>query len=238
MTNLARVVIVPTVTSKIELLCYGYYVDPRPIFVVAKTRKALVNHVVNSTKDKKERYDGETLYYILHIDALIDAIKRLPAVRDSKELTNFKKLLPNILEDYIKSDLEDKLEPVEEVKREITEHVRKTEEEVEEFLTMNQLHLEDDEFFIQESKIQLAAEANAKRVMLKSKMEAEDFLKECEDKKDTSKEDTQCCENCKKVKELEAEIKVLDALVSWIENKAFDYEDEVYRLRKQLNKLL
>ena len=46
------------------------------------------------------------------------------------------------------------------------------------------------------------------------------------------------CENCKKVKELEAEIKVLDALVSWIENKAFDYEDEAYRLRKQLNSLL
>ena len=181
MTNLARVVIVPTVTSKIELLCYGYYVDPRPIFVVAKTSKALVNHVVNFAKDKKERYDGETLYYILHIDALIDAIKRLPAVRNSKELTNFKKLLPNIFEDYIKSDLEDKLEPVEEVKREITEHVSKTEEEVEEFLTENQLHLEDDEFFIQESKIQLAAEANAKRVMLKSKIEAEDFLKECEE---------------------------------------------------------
>ena len=152
MTNLARVVIVPTVTSKIELLCYGYYVDPRPIFVVAKTSKALVNHVVNSAKDKKERYDGETLYYILHIDALIDAIKLLPAVGNSKELTNFKKLLPNILEDYIKSDLEDKLEPVEEFKREITEHVSKTEEEVEEFLTENQLHLEDDEFFIQESK--------------------------------------------------------------------------------------
>ena len=169
MTNLARVVIVPTVTSKIELLCYGYYVDPRPIFDVAKTSKVLVNHVVNFAKDKKERYDGETLYYILHIDALIDAIKRLPAVGTSKELTNFKKLLPNILEDYIKSDLEDKLEPVEEVKREITE------------------------------------------------------------------EDTQCCENCKKVKELEAEIKDLDALVSWIENKAFKYEDEAYRLRKQLN---
>ena len=169
MTNLARVVIVPTVTSKIELLCYGYYVDPRPIFVVAKTRKALVNHVVNSTKDKKERYDGETLYYILHIDALIDAIKRLPAVRDSKELSNFKKLLPNILEDYIKSDLEDKLEPVEEVKREIAE------------------------------------------------------------------EDNQCCENCKKVKELEAEIKDLDEYISWIETKAFDYEYEAYRLRKQLN---
>ena len=45
------------------------------------------------------------------------------------------------------------------------------------------------------------------------------------------------CENCKKVKELEAEIKELDALVSWIENKAFEYEDEAYRLRKQLNKL-
>ena len=50
------------------------------------------------------------------------------------------------------------------------------------------------------------------------------------------------CENCKKVKELEAvikeleaEIKDLDALVAWIENKAFDYEDEAYRLRKQLN---
>ena len=46
------------------------------------------------------------------------------------------------------------------------------------------------------------------------------------------------CEYCKKVKELEAEIKELDALVSWIENKAFEYEDEAYRLRKQLNKLL
>ena len=46
------------------------------------------------------------------------------------------------------------------------------------------------------------------------------------------------CENCKKVKELEAEIKELDALVSWIENKAFEYEDEAYRLRKQLNSLL
>ena len=45
------------------------------------------------------------------------------------------------------------------------------------------------------------------------------------------------CENCKKVKELEAEIKELDALVSWIENKAFEYEDEAYRLRKRLNKL-
>ena len=46
------------------------------------------------------------------------------------------------------------------------------------------------------------------------------------------------CENCKKVKELEAEIKELDALVSWIEDKAFEYEDEAYRLRKQLNSLL
>ena len=45
------------------------------------------------------------------------------------------------------------------------------------------------------------------------------------------------CENCKKVKELEAEIKELDALVSWIENKAFEYEDEAYRLRKRLNSL-
>ena len=43
------------------------------------------------------------------------------------------------------------------------------------------------------------------------------------------------CGNCKKVKELEAEIKALDELVSWIENKAFDYEDEAYRLRKQLS---
>ena len=60
-------------------------------------------------------------------------------------------------------------------------------------------------------------------------------LQVCEDKKDTSKEDTQCCENCKKVKELEAEIKDLDELISWIENKAFEYEDEAYRLRKQLN---
>ena len=60
-------------------------------------------------------------------------------------------------------------------------------------------------------------------------------LQVCEDKKDTSKEDTQCCENCKKVKELEAEIKDLDEYISWIENKAFEYEDEAYRLRKQLN---
>ena len=40
------------------------------------------------------------------------------------------------------------------------------------------------------------------------------------------------CGNCKKVKELEAEIKDLDALISWIEHKAFKYEDEAYRLRK------
>ena len=45
------------------------------------------------------------------------------------------------------------------------------------------------------------------------------------------------CENCKKVKELEAEIKVLDAYILWIENKAFDYEDEAYSLRKQLRRL-
>ena len=62
-------------------------------------------------------------------------------------------------------------------------------------------------------------------------------LKVCEDKKDTSKEDTQCCENCKKVKELEAEIKGLEVYISWIEDKAFEYEDEAYRLRKRLNKL-
>ena len=66
-------------------------------------------------------------------------------------------------------------------------------------------------------------------------------LKVCEDKKDTSKEDTICCENCKKVKELEAEIKELEADVkdlvkhiTWLENKAFEYENEAYRLRKQL----
>ena len=58
-------------------------------------------------------------------------------------------------------------------------------------------------------------------------------LQVCEDKKDT-----QCCENCKKVKELEAEIKDLDELISWIEIKAFEYEDEAYRLRKQLNREL
>ena len=45
------------------------------------------------------------------------------------------------------------------------------------------------------------------------------------------------CENCKKVKELEAAIKDLDEYVSWIETKAFEYEDEAYRLRKQLNSL-
>ena len=45
------------------------------------------------------------------------------------------------------------------------------------------------------------------------------------------------CENCKKVKELEAEIKVLDALATWLENKAFEYENEAYRLRKRLNSL-
>ena len=52
------------------------------------------------------------------------------------------------------------------------------------------------------------------------------------------------CGNCKKVKELEAEIKELEAeikalvkLVTWLENKAFDYEDEAYRLRKQLRRL-
>ena len=46
------------------------------------------------------------------------------------------------------------------------------------------------------------------------------------------------CGNCKKVKELEAEIKGLEVYISWIEDKAFEYEDEAYRLRKQLNKLL
>ena len=46
------------------------------------------------------------------------------------------------------------------------------------------------------------------------------------------------CGNCKKVKELEAEIKDLEVHITWIENKAFEYEDESYRLRKQLNKLL
>ena len=46
------------------------------------------------------------------------------------------------------------------------------------------------------------------------------------------------CGNCKKVKELEAEIKDLEVYISWIEDKAFEYEDEAYRLRKQLNSLL
>ena len=46
------------------------------------------------------------------------------------------------------------------------------------------------------------------------------------------------CENCKKVKELEAEIKDLEVHITWIENKAFEYEKEAYRLRKQLNSLL
>ena len=59
-------------------------------------------------------------------------------------------------------------------------------------------------------------------------------LRVCEDKKDISKEDTQCCENCKKVKELEAEIKDLDEYISWIEIKAFEYEDEAYRLRNNV----
>ena len=45
------------------------------------------------------------------------------------------------------------------------------------------------------------------------------------------------CGNCKKVKELEAEIKALEALIIRIVNKAYEYEDESYRLRKQLNKL-
>ena len=67
-------------------------------------------------------------------------------------------------------------------------------------------------------------------------------LQVCEDKKDIPKEDTLCCENCKKVKELEAEIKELEADVkdlvkhiTGLETKAFEYEDEAYRLRKQLN---
>lgn len=46
------------------------------------------------------------------------------------------------------------------------------------------------------------------------------------------------CGNCKKVKELEAEIKDLEVHITWAENKAFEYEDEAYRLRKQLNSLL
>lgn len=43
------------------------------------------------------------------------------------------------------------------------------------------------------------------------------------------------CGNCKRVKELEAEIKELEAEITWLENKAFEYENEAYRLRKQLN---
>ena len=46
------------------------------------------------------------------------------------------------------------------------------------------------------------------------------------------------CENCKKLKKLEAAIKDLEVHITWIENKAFEYEDEAYRLRKQLNSLL
>ena len=45
------------------------------------------------------------------------------------------------------------------------------------------------------------------------------------------------CENCKKLKKLEAAIKDLEVHITWIENKAFEYEDEAYRLRKQLNSL-
>ena len=45
------------------------------------------------------------------------------------------------------------------------------------------------------------------------------------------------CGNCKKVKELEAEIKDLVAHILWMETKAFEYEDEAYRLRKQLRRL-
>ena len=45
------------------------------------------------------------------------------------------------------------------------------------------------------------------------------------------------CGNCKKVKELEAEIKDLVAHITWIETKAFEYEDEAYRLRKRLYSL-
>ena len=46
------------------------------------------------------------------------------------------------------------------------------------------------------------------------------------------------CGNCKKVEALEAEIKALEALIIQIVNKAYEYEDESYRLRRQLNKLL
>ena len=45
------------------------------------------------------------------------------------------------------------------------------------------------------------------------------------------------CGNCKKVKKLEAAIKDLEVHITWIENKAFEYEDEAYRLRKRLNSL-
>ena len=45
------------------------------------------------------------------------------------------------------------------------------------------------------------------------------------------------CENCKKLKRLEAAIKDLEVHITWIENKAFEYEDEAYRLRKRLNSL-
>ena len=46
------------------------------------------------------------------------------------------------------------------------------------------------------------------------------------------------CGPCKKIKELEAEVKDLYEYITWIENKAFEYEAEAYRLRKQLNRLL
>ena len=45
------------------------------------------------------------------------------------------------------------------------------------------------------------------------------------------------CENCKKLKKLEAAIKDLEVHITWIENKAFEYEDEAYRLRKRLYSL-
>ena len=45
------------------------------------------------------------------------------------------------------------------------------------------------------------------------------------------------CENCKKLKKLEAAIKDLEVHITWIETKAFEYEDEAYRLRKRLNSL-
>ena len=46
------------------------------------------------------------------------------------------------------------------------------------------------------------------------------------------------CGNCKQVKELEADVKDLVKHITWLEKKAFEYEDEAYRLRKQLNSLL